>query len=339
MSKKIDYDTKVGNLELKIPDVSDKLNTSNFNSKVSQLENKIRSAESKPDITNLATKSSITAVKNEIPDVKGFVGKTDYATEITSVKNDYVTSAALASQLNDLKSHHIADEVKKVDDKAKKNSTDILNAKTSLEHNKSVIDDLEREASFNRGFYYYNQQSYFLFKPKSKSFTKNGESIHAWTSTGNHNGSNNTDLFSVNDSNNKSPTLLNIKNRLGVTFNENYIKQNKLGYAHGKIVNLYIVYELKNRRIDNPDFTIQNGLFGAVKITKNANTSYYKYEGYGICFDSESFFSFGNRIDAKNIIIFGVNTSNSSHSTNKTQNIYVLGKDFAPRNKQHSNLC
>ena len=33
-------------------------------------------------------------------------------------------------------------------------------------------------------------------------------------------------------------------------------------------------------------------------------------------------------MDAKNVIIFGVNTSNSSHPTNKTQNIYVLGKDF-----------
>ena len=71
--KKSDYDTKVGNLELKIPYFSDKLNTSDFNSKVSELENKIRSAESKPDITNLATKSSVTAVKNKIPDVKGFV--------------------------------------------------------------------------------------------------------------------------------------------------------------------------------------------------------------------------------------------------------------------------
>ena len=73
--KKSDCDTKVGNLELKIPDVSGKLNTSDFKSKVSELENKIRSAESKPDITNLATKSSVTAVKNKIPDVKGFVKK------------------------------------------------------------------------------------------------------------------------------------------------------------------------------------------------------------------------------------------------------------------------
>ena len=206
--------------------------------------------------------------------------------------------------------------------------TDILNTKTSLEHNKSVIDDLEKEASFNRGFYYCNQQSYFLFEPISKSFTKNGEAIHAWISTGIYNDSNNTDLFSANNSNINSPSLLNKNNRLVVTFNGNYMKQNKLGYAHGKIVNLYIVYELKNRRVDNPDFTVQNGLFGAVKITKNVNTSHYKYEEYAICFDSESSFSFGNRIDAKNVTIFGVNTSNSSYSKNKTQNIYVLGKDF-----------
>ena len=155
----------------------------------------------------------------------------------------------------------------------KKNITDILNAKTSLEHNKSVIDDLEREASFNRGFYYYNQQFYFLFESKSKPFTKNGEAINAWITTGIYNDSNNMDLFSVNNSNNNSPTLLNKNNRLGVTFNGNYMKQNKLSYAHRKIVNLYIACELKNTRIDSPDFTVQNGFFGAVKITKNANTS------------------------------------------------------------------
>ena len=132
-------------------------------------------------------------------------------------------------------------------------------------------------------------------------------------------------MFSINNSNNNSPTLLSKNNRLGVTFNGNYMKQNTLGYARGKIVNLYIVYELKNRRVDSPDFTVQNGLFGAVKITKNVNTS---HEGYGICFDGESSFSFGNRIDAKNVIIFGVNNSNNSHSTNKTRNIYVLGRDF-----------
>ena len=74
----------------------------------------------------------------------------------------------MTSQLYYLKSTYIADEVRKVDDKVKKNITDIVTAKNSLLHNKSVLDDLEREASFNRGFYYYNQQPYFLFEPKSK---------------------------------------------------------------------------------------------------------------------------------------------------------------------------
>ena len=53
---KSNYDTKVGNLELKIPDICGKLNTSDFNSKVSELENKIKTAENKPDISNLAGK-------------------------------------------------------------------------------------------------------------------------------------------------------------------------------------------------------------------------------------------------------------------------------------------
>ena len=174
---KSNYDTKIGNLELKIPDVRSKINTSDFKSKVSELENKIRSAESKPDITNLATKSSVTAVENKLPDVNGFVRKSYYSTEISIIKNDYVTNAALTSQLNDLKSQHIADEVKKIDDKTNKNSTDILNAKTFLEHNKSVIDDLEREAVFFRGSYYFNQQSYLIYEPKTFSFKQNSAGI------------------------------------------------------------------------------------------------------------------------------------------------------------------
>ena len=39
---------------------------------------------------------------------------------ITTMKDDYVTNASLTSRLNDLKSQHIATEVKKIDDKTKK---------------------------------------------------------------------------------------------------------------------------------------------------------------------------------------------------------------------------
>ena len=124
----------------------------------------------------------------------------------------------MTSQLIDLKSQHIADEVKKVDDQV---TTDILGFESRLKQKKDTLNDLEKEASFFRG-----KNSYFLFESRSKSFNKSGESISSWKSTGIHNNSNNTDLFSVNISNNVSPTLLNQDNRLGVTFSGNFMKQN-----------------------------------------------------------------------------------------------------------------
>ena len=68
-------------------------------------------------------------------------------------------------------------------------------------------------------------------------------------------------------------------------------------------------------------------LFGAVKLTKNVDTSHYGYSGYGICFDYGKF-TIVNITNCKNLIIFGDDNSSSIHSTNKTHNIYVLGKDF-----------
>ena len=73
--KKSDYDTKVGNSELRIPDVSGLLATSTFNSKVSELENKIKTAESKPDISGLANKTKLKNVENEIRSTDAFVKK------------------------------------------------------------------------------------------------------------------------------------------------------------------------------------------------------------------------------------------------------------------------
>ena len=130
---KNDYDTKVGNLELKIPDISGLLQTSAFNSKVSELENKIKTAESKPDISNLANKTELKNVEDKISDSKAFVKKTtDYTAEISGIKNDYVTTTALDNKINDLKSQHIADEVKNVDDKVTKDTSVILRFQSRL---------------------------------------------------------------------------------------------------------------------------------------------------------------------------------------------------------------
>ena len=46
--------------------------------------------------------------------------KTDVLTDVTAIKNDYVTNTSLTSQLNDIKSQHIATEVTGIENKSKK---------------------------------------------------------------------------------------------------------------------------------------------------------------------------------------------------------------------------
>ena len=175
-----DLDDKTDKLNENIPDITNLatkssinslLPTSTFNSKITEVENKIKTADGKiPDTSNLTTKTELTSVGNKIPSTDGFVKKTDYATEITSIKKDYVTNAAFDSKINDLKIQHIADEVTKIDDKSKKNASDILRFKSRLKQKEDIVDESQREDSFTRGVYYYLQQSYFVYECREYSF-------------------------------------------------------------------------------------------------------------------------------------------------------------------------
>ena len=63
-------------------------------------------------------------------------------------------------------------------------------------------------------------------------------------------------------------------------------------------------------------------------MTKPGNTTdpdKYIYSGYGLGFDSTGEFSHPQGGMARNIIIFGVDSSNSVHATKKAQNILILG--------------
>ena len=94
-------------------------------------------------------------------------------------------------------------------------------------------------------------------------------------------------------------------------------QSNKISYTHGKIVNIYIVYELgaSTSNYNNP--TLKNCLFGAVTLTKNSDIKKYKYSGYGIGFDRRSSFSFPSGGFGQYVIIFGVDMSSSPHIDNK----------------------
>ena len=99
--------------------------TSTFNSKSTELENKIKDAD-------IIAKSAVTKSNSVKSDLNDYAKKTDGANDITAIKNDYVTNASLTSRLNDLKSQHIATEVKTIDDKTKKNASDILSFESRL---------------------------------------------------------------------------------------------------------------------------------------------------------------------------------------------------------------
>ena len=70
------------------------------------------------------------------------------------------------------------------------------------------------------------------------------------------------------------------------------LKQPKISYTHGKVVNIFIVYELGASTSHNNDPTLKNCLFGAVTLTKNPDIDKYGYSCYGTGFDRRSSFSF-----------------------------------------------
>ena len=92
------------------------------------------------------------------------------------------------------------------------------------------------------------------------------------------------------------------------------------------MVKVYIVYE----NILWPykwaaDFTLWNSLFGALKLTRNADPSIHSYSVYGTEFEArESFLLTGNSGFDKNVIIFGADMGSSVHIHNKKKDFLIL---------------
>ena len=99
----------------------------------------------------------------------------------------------------------------------------------------------------------------------------------------------------------KEMPILKNDERLYVFLQGNHFQQNNVltssndHVLNENVVNIYIVYIDPLASTRDKIYAIQNALFGAMQITKNA-TDYDKnnYKGYGICFDERS--EFGHTI-------------------------------------------
>ena len=205
-------------------------------------------------------------------------------------------------------------------------------SKTNLAALKTEVDkidtDVQRDNALINGRDYYCDKMYLLYECKTYSFKYVGGGSNNWKSTGIDNSTDSDMNLTAHDHANL-PTIIN-NGRMNVKFKGGYYKQSKLIKPNNNnVINVYIVYKLdpvSNTRDDT--FTVQNALFGGIKLTKNTDTSKYKYEGYGICFDEGGVFSVGNITDGKNVLIFGVHENSVVHSNNKTNNIFIMGDGF-----------
>ena len=89
-------------------------------------------------------------------------------------------------------------------------------------------------------------------------------------------------------------------------FIESCLKQQNLTYNHGKIVNIYIVYEIIPYYSWNNYHTLGNCLFGASNLIKHADIDNYKFSGFDNGFDRRGSFSHASGGTGRNLIIFGV---------------------------------
>ena len=279
-------ENKIDTVDKKVPDLSGLatkssltayLQTATFNSKITEVENKIKSID-------IIAKSANTKTNTIKSDLTGYAQKADVATDITAIKNDYVTNASLTSQLNDLKSQHIATEVAAIDNKTKKNASDILVFESKMQQKEDTINENERGNSVARGLFFYIDQSYLVYDCKVGSFNFIAGKITTWKSTGIFNYFGNSNMNSVGDASGDLPDLKN-DGRMHVYLNGNHFQQNKVIIPNNNnVINIYCIYQIEPISPSRDDtFTVQNALFGAMQITKNADTSKYKYKGYGIC--------------------------------------------------------
>ena len=301
-----DLDDRIDNLKIndyaKKTSLTNYMLTSTFNTKSTELENKIKDAD-------IIAKSAVTKANSVKSNLNDYAKPTDVANYITTIKNGYVSNASLTSRLNDLKSQHYATEVKTIDDKTKKSAGDILSFESRLKQKEDIVDEVQRENALTSGRDYYRDKMYLLYECKAFSFKYTSGKIDSWKATGINYYMKNSNMDAVSVATTSLPLLID-NGRTSVHKQMRSLRPN-----NDNIVNIYIVYlidPINNSR--NTDYTVQNALFGGVKITKIATgTSKHKYEGYEICFDEGGMFSMGNINNGRNVLIFGVHKNSVIH--------------------------
>ena len=259
--------------------------------------------------------------------------KTDYNTKITEGENKlnnqnndkYITTPEFNTLAADVFNARLAQAnlITKTDFDAKLSS---LNRK--ITGNKSehllVENELNKLKTFDSSYFigksHFEEdgtQNYLVFQPMYRYFKMitNTDYISSWKSKG-------LSAESIKPPTTSDNSLTPVLNYYGtktrVKFTGSCLKQPKISYTHGKVIDIYIIYELGASSTQNNDPTLKNCLSGAVTLTENDDINKYGYSGYGIGFDRKTVFPFPRDVGfGQNVVIFVVDMSSSVHINDK----------------------
>ena len=310
---KIKYQTDQSELDKKNSDVSKLVKKTNYNNKIIEIENKT------PSISGLAINAALTAVENKIPNISSLIKKKKN-TEIEGKHTDHNHDKYITTlEFNKLTAEHLTARLKWADLVTKTDSDDKLRrlyqkTKPNETMHLLVENELKKLKIFDSSYFrrksHFEEdgtQNYLVLQPVYRSFKRisgvaGGNYIYFLKSAG----LSDERIDSITASSHKViPQLSYYGTKTRVEFIGTCLKQGKATFNDWKIVNIYIVYEIsKNFNISSYP-TLENCLFGAVSLAKNADIDQCKYFGYGIGFDRHRFFSHPNDGTGKYVILFG----------------------------------
>ena len=221
--------------------------------------------------------------------------KTDYDTKITDIENNlnnhnhdkYIDTSEFNKLAVDVFNARIAqtNSITKTDFDAKLLS---LNKKITQNKTKHLLveNELNKLKTFDSGYFigksHFEEdgtQNYLVFQPMYRYFKMitNTDYISSQKSKGLS--SESFKAISTSD-NSLNPTLNYYGTKIRVKFTGDCLNQQKITRNHGRVVNIYTVYSLGASSSNYSDPTINNCLFGAVTLTKNADIDKCGYSGY-----------------------------------------------------------
>ena len=108
---------------------------------------------------------------------------------------------------------------------------------------KIKFDEVQKENSFNRGFFYYLQQSYLVYECKIDSFNFDNKKILKWKSTGIFNYSDYYSMKGIEDTKKELPGLRDDEKMYVYLQGTHFQQTNVIITNNNNVINIYVVYK------------------------------------------------------------------------------------------------